>query len=37
MVVSGVPKENGGKHITEIADISLEIREVGLFMTETAV
>ncbi len=29
MVVSGVPEENGMKHITQIADISLNMRTVG--------
>ncbi|PIC52672.1 hypothetical protein B9Z55_000268 [Caenorhabditis nigoni] len=29
MVASGVPEENGGQHIFEIAEISLEIREVA--------
>ncbi|ETN83174.1 adenylate/guanylate cyclase catalytic domain protein [Necator americanus] len=29
MVVSGVPEENGRRHICNIADISLEIMEVG--------
>ncbi|CAO4360094.1 unnamed protein product [Caenorhabditis nigoni] len=29
MVASGVPEENGGQHIFEIAEIALEIREVA--------
>ncbi|CAL2035026.1 unnamed protein product [Caenorhabditis brenneri] len=29
MVASGVPKENGGIHVTEIAEMSLKIREVS--------
>lgn len=29
MVASGVPNENDGRHVFEIADISLEFREVG--------
>uniref|UniRef100_A0A8R1EM32 Guanylate cyclase domain-containing protein n=1 Tax=Caenorhabditis japonica TaxID=281687 RepID=A0A8R1EM32_CAEJA len=29
MVASGVPHENGGRHIFEVAEISLEIREIS--------
>lgn len=28
MVASGVPSENGGRHVFEVAEIALEIREV---------
>lgn len=31
MVASGVPNENGGRHIFEVAEIALELREVGIF------
>lgn len=29
MVASGVPSENDGRHVFEIADIALELREVS--------
>lgn len=29
MVASGVPHENEGRHIFEVAEISLEIREIS--------
>lgn len=31
MMASGVPNENGGQHIFEIAEIALGIREVPVF------
>jgi hypothetical protein len=31
MVVSGVPQENEGRHVFEIAEVSLELRLVSYF------
>lgn len=33
MVASGVPNENQGRHIFEVAEIALEIRQVYFYFT----